>query len=603
MLLQILNKILSVDKLYLDFNVSASTSDYKLSDTLYLTYNCNKNIERIFSSVYSKNNQEANHLMSLYNQLVDIEAYAFEGYLNDKDRNPTTRERFESCVSRYKKILIEIDRFRDLNKSLVSENKLLRSFFDASNLDTIMRYVSTFPKYSNLSADLYPIRTVQHIIEKRMSVGIAPEIIIDISDRFGIIAQENYAIGLMLDSESDKYIYDTISKDAMKVSKVKEFFKNYPSAFFNISNELICLVDITPEVLDKIVKYTFNESVNIVKESANSLKKMGNAVDGKYTCITDIVQDYYNQVFGKTIENSQKLEKESQEQLGEKLVDVSEFVEDKFKNIVGLEEVKEEIKDMLKLCQKLKLVNSFDMAQSHMCFLGNPGTGKTTVARIVGRALHKGGFLKSGNFVEIGAASLKGEFVGQTAPKVQELFKKANGGVLFIDEAYQLAENSRESDSYGKDALATLMKEMEENKDVLVIFAGYTEQTQKFIDVNPGLRSRINTYIEFKDYSTDELLKIANIIAADRKFTFVDSAIEELRTYFDESKNQTNFANGRFVRSTVTAVELAQSRRAELGDFNITGDDVKKAIEKLRKNKNEPRKREPIGFKLPASSN
>lgn len=594
MLLGMLKRILSSGKIFLNFNAYVSQGKYKLSETLDLPINCKKNIDRVFNAVYSRSNEEANYLFTLYAALVDIEALAFEGVFNDKNINPAVNDNYRAYVKSYENLLEKIDEYSSLDSNLKLENIRLRNLFKTQNLEDIINYVSRLPKYANLGADLYPIRTAQCIIERGVSFDADPEIIIDIDDRFGERAYQNFAIRMFLENESTKSVYDVISKDAAKIAKVKEYFKNFSNVYFNTFSEKLNAIDMTPEIISKIVDFTYNESIRYIVESAETLKdKVRKESAGKYFSLSDIISSYYADIFGKEL----SVNKAPVVDRMTDLVDINEIVDEKFKNVVGLREVKEEIKDMLALCKKLKSVNRFDMGQSHMCFLGNPGTGKTTVARIVGESLYKGGFLKTDKFVEIGAASMKGEFVGQTAPKVKDLFEKAKGGVLFIDEAYQLAESSERSDSFGKEALATLIKEMEENPDVLVIFAGYTEPTQKFIDVNPGLRSRINTYIEFNDYSTDELLQIAKLIADKNKFKLVDGALEELRTYFDKSKTEKDFANGRFVRSIISAAELIQSRRSTIGDFNISADDVRVAIAKKEKQKNNgSKKRESIGF-------
>lgn len=181
-------------------------------------------------------------------------------------------------------------------------------------------------------------------------------------------------------------------------------------------------------------------------------------------------------------------------------------------SLVGLESVKIKVNDLIayQKVQKLRRENNLYSAKNtlHLAFIGNPGTGKTTVARIVGYIYKQIGLLSKGHFVEVSRTDLIAGYQGQTALKVKSVIDKAKGGVLFIDEAYSITENDH-SDSYGRECLTELTKALEDYRDdLVVIVAGYTEPMNKFFESNPGLRSRFNTFIEFPDYETDELESI-----------------------------------------------------------------------------------------------
>ena len=194
-----------------------------------------------------------------------------------------------------------------------------------------------------------------------------------------------------------------------------------------------------------------------------------------------------------------------------------------------------------------------------MCFTGNPGVAKTTVARLLAQILKDEGVLSSGVFVEAGRGDLVGEFVGQTAPKVKKKFKDANGGVLFIDEAYSLDDGTSRG-NFGDEAINTIVQEMENRKDdIIVIFAGYPEEMKRFVDRNPGMSSRIAYRIHFDDYTVKELCEITRYQVAQRHMKITDEAIDKLAPIYEIASRNKTFGNGRYVRK---AVELAISNLA-----------------------------------------
>ena len=189
-------------------------------------------------------------------------------------------------------------------------------------------------------------------------------------------------------------------------------------------------------------------------------------------------------------------------------------------------------------------------AAMHMVFSGNPGTAKTTVARLFAEILKDEKILPTGQFVEAGRADLVGPVVGSTAILVKEKFKEAQGGVLFIDEAYSLCDGYEKS--FGDEAINTIVQEMENHReDVVVIFAGYTKPMQEFINRNPGMLSRIAFQINFDDYSTEELCGITNLIVARNQMRITDAAMDKLRTIYDRERKMDDYGNGRFVRKII----------------------------------------------------
>lgn len=197
----------------------------------------------------------------------------------------------------------------------------------------------------------------------------------------------------------------------------------------------------------------------------------------------------------------------------------------------------------------------------HMIFRGNPGTGKTTVARIVGRLLKEMGVLQKGHVIECERADLVGEYIGHTAQKTREQLKKALGGVLFIDEAYSLARGGEKD--FGKEAIDALVKSMEDNKDNLVlILAGYSDEMEWFLQTNPGLRSRFPIHIDFPDYTLDELIAIGNSMFKSRQYELTLGGSEALRIHLRSLLNTHPYAgNARLVRNLVEKTVRKQAVR------------------------------------------
>ncbi|TGE31257.1 AAA family ATPase [Desulfosporosinus sp. Sb-LF] len=197
----------------------------------------------------------------------------------------------------------------------------------------------------------------------------------------------------------------------------------------------------------------------------------------------------------------------------------------------------------------------------HMIFRGNPGTGKTTVARLVGRLFKELGVLQKGHVIECERADLVGEYIGHTAQKTREQLKKALGGVLFIDEAYSLARGGEKD--FGKEAIDALVKAMEDNKENLVlILAGYRQEMEWFLQSNPGLRSRFPIHIDFPDYTLDELLSIGNSMLKSRQYELTPEGMEALRSHLQSLLNSQPYAgNARLVRNLVEKTVRRQAVR------------------------------------------
>ena len=244
----------------------------------------------------------------------------------------------------------------------------------------------------------------------------------------------------------------------------------------------------------------------------------------------------------------------------------SERMEDLQKELdgyIGLEVVKKEVRSLIDLVKVHKMRRENDLPEPdlslHMVFTGNPGTGKTTIARLMSRIYHSLGILSKGQLVETDRSGLVAGYVGQTALKTSKVIEKAMGGVLFIDEAYTLSGKG-ESD-FGQEAIDTLLKAMEDHRDdLIVIVAGYDELMDGFIHSNPGLESRFNRYLHFDDYTTDELLSMFKMRCDKGKYTLSEEAEETAKKRL-EADNGPTFGNGRGVRNLFERVLVRQAGR------------------------------------------
>ncbi|MBR3265458.1 MAG: AAA family ATPase [Erysipelotrichaceae bacterium] len=243
-----------------------------------------------------------------------------------------------------------------------------------------------------------------------------------------------------------------------------------------------------------------------------------------------------------------------------------EEIQKELDDIVGLDDVKNyllSLENLLKINQirKQKGLKTNEISK-HMIFTGNPGTGKTTIARLVSRMMKACGILQQGQLVEVTRADLVGKYVGHTAPLTMSVIQSALGGVLFIDEAYSLYRGK--DDSFGLEAIDTLVKAMEDHRDdLIVILAGYTKEMKEFLEANSGLRSRFANIIEFADYTGEELMLIAKSIAKGKDYVIAEDALRPLQDYFTiiQNKNDPNSGNGRLARNLVEDAILNQSKR------------------------------------------
>jgi stage V sporulation protein K len=246
--------------------------------------------------------------------------------------------------------------------------------------------------------------------------------------------------------------------------------------------------------------------------------------------------------------------------------------------LIGLKSVKKLIEEIyafveIQKCRQIERLAVEPLAL-HMIFKGNPGTGKTTVARILGKLFKEVGVLPRGHLVEVERADMVGEFIGHTAQKTREQIKKALGGILFIDEAYSLARGGEKD--FGKEAIDAMVKGMEDHRDNLIlILAGYQDEMEWFIESNPGLRSRFPVHLSFPDYSSQELLDIADLMLKKKQYELSNGAREELRFVIEkEQKCHEHSGNARLVRNLIERAIRRQAVRLLQPGNKMTRNDL-----------------------------
>ena len=243
---------------------------------------------------------------------------------------------------------------------------------------------------------------------------------------------------------------------------------------------------------------------------------------------------------------------------------------------VGMDAIKTEVRSLINMVQVYKLRREHDLPTTdmslHMVFSGNPGTGKTTVARIMSRIYHSLDILSKGQLVEVDRSGLVAGYVGQTALKTQKVIEKAMGGVLFIDEAYAL--NGKSENDFGQEAIDTILKAMEDHRDdLVVIVAGYTELMDRFIHSNPGLESRFNRFLMFEDYTPEQMAAIFKMQCKKGCYVLAQGTEELVRDFIAEESADDSFGNARGVRNLFEHILVAQNNRLAKME-NVTRDDL-----------------------------
>ena len=339
---------------------------------------------------------------------------------------------------------------------------------------------------------------------------------------------------------TDKIISSFLSKCKAQLEvdvTVEDSLKDYVLGCFSPNDGVDSIVPIVDKIYDGLVDLALE-----CEDFSHVLLKYDNAVKA---IINDV--SFEIDLYGDSKAEREAIQKELDE-------------------IVGLDSVKNyltSLEDHIKVSQlrKLRGMKTAEISK-HMVFTGNPGTGKTTIARLVSRMMKACGILAQGHLVEVTRADLVAKYVGQTAPQTMDVIKSAIGGVLFIDEAYSLYRGK--DDSFGLEAIDTLVKAMEDYRDeLIVILAGYSREMEVFLDANTGLKSRFANIIHFSDYTGEELVKISVSIAKSKDYRIDEAAIKPLEEYYTniQARKDMTSGNGRLARNLVEEAILNQSKR------------------------------------------
>lgn len=365
------------------------------------------------------------------------------------------------------------------------------------------------------------------------------------SDYGFLLIHDLNGLNLKDNNETKTFIYDletflkadshNITLIAGNVNEIDNFFlgrEDFKNKYFNFLIE-----SINPDIQD-----IYNNILSKVTLDDDMQVKLLDYLGSTYNKDIDYVT--YENDLVKHISFNKALPKLTEEKTTDEI-----FAS--LNELVGLDKVKKvfyELVDVIKLKEKAGDSLKIKDINLHMVFLGNPGTGKTTIARLIADILYNLKYIKENKMLEVSVKDLVAEYVGQTAPKTMSVIEKSMNGVLFIDEAYALA--TKDSNSYNGEAIATLIQAMENYRDKLVvIFAGYTKEMQAFLDSNSGITSRIGYTLEFDDYTTDELIAIFKTFTDKAGFEVTDDALDYLREIIEKNRHMKNFGNARFVRN------------------------------------------------------
>ena len=343
------------------------------------------------------------------------------------------------------------------------------------------------------------------------------------------------------DQEEDNVKVITTNEEILKKTSTQDelIFSNFSVDYDSLNDKKISL---PLGDVKKLIKYAKSNNNKKIKEGLLALDK--NLQFGN-----DEIEKFLGMNLNLTDKEEMKEEKEDK--------NIEESL-NKLKNLTGLENVKKEVNklvDYLTYISKTKKYLKLEDPNLHMVFTGNPGTGKTTVARIIGEILYKLGYAKNNKFIEITPKDLIAGYVGQTAIKTAKVLEQNKGGVIFIDEAYVFASRAQE---FADEALAEVLKELEK-KETIFIFAGYKEEMQNFIEMNSGLTSRIGYYLDYKDYSKEELYQIFETKVTNMGFIIDDKLKDIVINKIEIAKNNKNFGNGRYIDKLIDKLILEHS--------------------------------------------
>ena len=466
---------------------------------------------------------------------------------------------FENEIESQEEIIEEEEKEEDIDNLYIDKNskKLLKNIIDYMkkyNDNKINTYITFNIKIISDNTDITD--KIANILKEKSSkynyienkniikCSLYKDTNIDnIYSEYGVIVLKDLkAFELLETKEKEKFIYslkENTNKNAITIiNDTKENIDN----FLNYSNELNNSFSFEIISTKPSINELYTEIINTIKLTNKQNIELLDYIGKTYNTSNLDYINYKNNLI-KSISFTKKVPE----------VEENKSLEEIFKELeelVGLQKIKKTLYELVDLIELKKKNKSLKISNInlHMVFLGNPGTGKTTVARIIAEILYNLNYIRSNKLIEVTSKDLVAEYVGQTAPKTASVIEKALGGVLFIDEAYSLA--SKDGNSYNDEAIATLIQKMETHRDdLVVIFAGYTKEMRSFLDSNSGIVSRIGYTLEFEDYTKEELTQIFINMMKKAGFIVTKEALDKVGELIDKYKDSKNFGNARFIRN------------------------------------------------------
>jgi len=534
-------------------------------------------------------------LRSVYEDFFGIEKLARE--------NEKLARELEEMDSKYKplkdeeipEIIVNKDEGNQANEEIppIDKDKYMKDIFekienlyiDDKSKDLLKKIIEYMRKYNEKIEKQYISFNLKMYSNNKETGSKIVKILLDSANIFKYLKNGEAAYYSMYDIEEVKQLERIYGeKNSIVIFQNFEGFNEKEDSF---KNKYISKFDETLEKNENhILTILYAKNKDIIKDSFSKNEEvLQKFFDFEITGVEPDVQDTYQDVLKKLEEKMELTDEfkvklldyitknypanilpypEYRDKLCEKILFTKELPEvekektmeeifEELNALVGLNKVKNmlhDLVDLIELKNKTKDDLKIKNINLHMVFLGNPGTGKTTVARIVAEMLYNLKYIKQNKLIEVSSKDLVAEYVGQTAPKTNAVVQKALGGVLFVDEAYSLASGQGQGNSFNEEAIATLIQAMENYRDdLVVIFAGYTREMQDFLNANSGIVSRIGYTVEFEDYTQDELIQIFNQMMEKSGFVVTKEAQDKVREIIDEYKGTQNFGNARFVRN------------------------------------------------------
>ena len=478
----------------------------------------------------------SNYFKGIYDDFFGVEKENNE--LIEEGSQEEMTSLFEKINSLYisedsKKLLKKIIEYARKYKEGIEENYIPFNLILETNSDNLKEEIIYILSYS--------LKYFEYIDNKKKKISLYE---IDNNFDSGFISIENLN-GINLEEDKVKKVFFHNLEEHLK--------ENNKSCLLIIGNnvELNSFFLGNESIKNKYFELKIEEVKPDVQDIYENILSKINSDDSLKIELLDYISNVYNDInnYDEFITNLVKYISFNKEVPKLEVKSMDEIFKD-LNELVGLNKVKKvlyDLVDLISLKEKASDLNIKNM-NLHMVFLGNPGTGKTTIARIIADILYNLKYIKENKLVEVSSKDLVGEYVGQTAPKTMSVIEKSLNGVLFIDEAYSLSV--KDGNSYNAEAIATLIQAMENYRDKLVvIFAGYTKEMQDFLNSNSGIVSRIGYTLEFDDYTTDELKQIFVGMMKKSGFIVKDDALDYLEEIINKHRNMKNFGNARFVRN------------------------------------------------------